>query len=63
MSFPWKFAETKYLRILKIYGSEDFKEQEIQLPGFYTYITPSELETSAPQQLREGVPSTPTPRF
>ena len=53
MSFPWKFAETKYLRILKIYGSEDFKEHKIQLPGFYTLYSPFwawNLSTSTTQR-------------
>ena len=53
MSFPWKFEETKYLRILKIYGSEDFKEHKIQLPGFYTLYSPFwawNLSTSTTQR-------------
>ena len=48
---------TKYLQIFKIQGSEDFQEDDIQLPGFYTNIPPSEFETSAPHQTQTGAPS------
>ena len=53
---------TKYLQIFKIQGFGYFQEDDIQLPGFYTNIPPSEFETSAPHQTQTGTPSTPPPR-
>ena len=52
---------TKYLQIFKIQGFGYFQEDDIQLPGFYTNIPPSEFETSAPHQTQTGTPSTPPP--
>ena len=49
---------TKYLQIFKIQGFGYFQEDDIQLPGFYTNIPPSEFETSAPHQTQTGTPST-----
>ena len=49
---------------MKIHGKigfADFQEDDIQLPGFYTYIPPSEFETSAPHQTQTGTPSRPPP--
>ena len=48
---------TKYLQIFKIQGFGYFQEDDIQLPGFYTNIPPSEFETSAPHQTQTGTPS------
>ena len=52
---------TKYLQIFKIQGFGYFQEDDIQLPGFYTNIPPSEFETSAPHQTQTGTPSRYTP--
>ena len=38
----------KSMKIHGKIGFADFQEDDIQLPGFYTNIPPSEFETSAP---------------